>query len=120
MASKRAGSKDTIESIIGDVVEQVSMSLPIYEDTRLFIEKDIKITWKDINNTFGSNIEEKLEDRQVYVKIHKLGLYKLACRYPVFPCADMIHWIVSHTDSEMMILRSVRGVELATFKTKNY
>lgn len=45
MASKRAGSKDTIESATGDAVEKVSMRLPIYEDTKLFIDKDIKMKW---------------------------------------------------------------------------
>jgi len=45
MASKRAGSKDIIESATGDAVEQVSMSLLIYEDTKLSIEKYIKMKW---------------------------------------------------------------------------
>jgi len=45
MVSKRAGLKDTVESVTGDVVEQVSMSLPIYEDTKLFIDKEIKMKW---------------------------------------------------------------------------
>lgn len=43
MTSKGAGLNDTIESATGDAVEQVSMSLLIYEDTKLFIEKDIKM-----------------------------------------------------------------------------
>lgn len=45
MASKRVGSKDTIGSAIGDVVEQVSMSLPIYNDTKLLIDKNIMLKW---------------------------------------------------------------------------
>ncbi len=44
MASKRVGSKDTVESSTADVVEQGSMSLPVYIDKHLFIKKDIKIT----------------------------------------------------------------------------
>ena len=34
---------------------------------------------------------EDLEDHQVYVNIHKFGLYHIACRYPVLPCSDIIH-----------------------------
>ena len=109
MASKRAGSKHTIESAIRDVVEQVSMSLPIYEDTKLFIEKEINIKWKDINDIFSSTFEENLEDHKVYVNIHKSSLYQIACKYPAFPCAKMIHWAVSHTDPETMVLSSVSG-----------
>jgi len=50
MASRRAESKDTIESATRDAVEQVSMRLLIYEDTKLFIDKDIKMKWKKHHN----------------------------------------------------------------------
>jgi len=50
MASKRAGSKDTFGSETGDAVEQVSMGVPIYEDTKLVIDRDIKMKWQDINH----------------------------------------------------------------------
>lgn len=42
MASKRAGSKDTDESATGVAVEQVSACLSIYEDTKLFLDKDLQ------------------------------------------------------------------------------
>ena len=96
------------------------MSLLMYTNTHLFIEKHIKITWQDINTIFAGIFEENLEDQQVYVNIHKSGLYKVACRYPTFPCTNVIHWIFSHIDPEMMILSSVNGVELAFFRTKYY
>ena len=43
---------DTIKSATGDAVDQVSMRFPIYEDTKLFIDKDIKMKFYDINDTF--------------------------------------------------------------------
>lgn len=43
LASKKAKSKDTVESATGDAVEKVFMSFPIYEDTKLFINKKIKM-----------------------------------------------------------------------------
>lgn len=91
MASKRARSKDTVESITRDVVEQGSMSLPMYTDTHMFIEKDIKIAWKDINTIFLGSSEENLKDQQVHANTLKSELYKVSCRFPVFPCADVIH-----------------------------
>jgi len=118
MASKRVESKDTIEREIGDMFEQISMSFPIYEDTMLFIYKDIKIKWKNINGIFSSTFEDNLEDHRVYVNIHKSGLYQVACRYPALPCIDMIHWTVSHTDLEKMLLSCVSGTELTTFRAK--
>ncbi len=52
MASKRARSKDIIGSGTRDAVEQVSMIFPIYEDTKLFMDIEIKMKWMDINDTF--------------------------------------------------------------------
>lgn len=56
------------------------MRFPIYEDTKLFIEKDIKMKWKDINDTLWGTFEEDMEDRKVYVNIHKSSLYPIGCR----------------------------------------
>jgi hypothetical protein len=121
MASKRAGSKDTDGSATGAAVERVSQVLSIYEDTKLILDKDIKLKWQEVNDAFAGTFGEDLEDRQVYVNIHKSGLYQIACRYPhVFPCADMIHWIVSHTDPETMTLSSVSGTKIATFRAQDY
>lgn len=61
-----------------------------------------------------------MEDRQVYVNIHKLGLYRVACRYPSFPCMNIIQWVVSHTDPEMMTLKSTSGKQLVTFRKEKY
>jgi len=46
MASKRAGSKDTVGSATGATVERMSTSLPIYEDTKLIVDKEIKLKWQ--------------------------------------------------------------------------
>ena len=98
----------------------MSTCLPIYEDTKLFLDKDIKLKWQEVNEAFAGTFREDLEDFQVYVNIHKSGLYQIACRYPVFPCTDMIHWIVSHIDLETMTLSSVSGTKIATFRAQDY
>jgi len=63
MASKRARPKDTVERSIRDVVEHVSMNLPVYVDTQLFIEKDMKLTCQGIKDIFSCSFKEDLEDR---------------------------------------------------------
>lgn len=93
------------------------MNLPVYEDMYLFIEKDMKITWKEIKDIFQSTFKE---DRQVYVNIYKSGLYRVACRNLAFSCMDIIHWVASHTDHKMMILRNTSGTQLASFRKENY
>ena len=120
MASKRVGSKDTDGSATRVVVEGVSTSLSIYEDTKLIVDKDIKLKWQEVNDAFARTFGEDLEDHQVYVNIHKSGLYRVACRYPAFPCADMIHWIVSHTDPKTMVLSNFSTTQLATLRVKNF
>lgn len=120
MASKRVGSKDIVESATGDVIEQVSMSLPIYEDTKLFIDKDIRMKWHNIKDTFLGTFEENMEDHRVYANIHKSDLYQISCRYPMFPSTDMTHWIGSHTDLETMVLSNVSGTKFSTFRVKEF
>lgn len=46
MAFMRTESKDTIETKTKFADKQVSMSLPTYEDIKLFVDNDIKIRWQ--------------------------------------------------------------------------
>ena len=46
MAFRRAESKDTVESTMWVAAKQVSMSLPTYENIKLFVDKDIKTRWQ--------------------------------------------------------------------------
>jgi len=39
--------KDTVKSTIGDLVDQVSMNLPIHKDINFFMDKDIKVNGKE-------------------------------------------------------------------------
>lgn len=62
MVSKRVGSKDTDGSKNGGAVEGVSMSLLIYEDTKLIVDKDIKLKWQEFNDAFLDTFGEDLEE----------------------------------------------------------
>lgn len=91
MASKRTRSKDIDGSATRVEIEQGFVSLPIYEDTKLILDKDIKMKWQEVNDAFEGTFWEDLKHHQVYMNIHKLGLYQIACKYLVFPCKNMIH-----------------------------
>lgn len=69
MESKRASWKETVESSIGEAVEQISFDLPVYINTQLFIEKGTKLTWQQIKDTFVEDFKEYLEDHEVYINI---------------------------------------------------
>lgn len=92
----------------------------IYEDTKLIVYKDINVKWKVVNDSFSGTFGGDLEYHQVYVNIHKFGLYQIACRYPMLPCMDMIHWVASHTDLLTITLSSVSGTDMATFREDDY
>ena len=66
------------------------MSFPVHTKKNILIKKEINITWQDINTIFLEKFEENLEDQQVYVNIHKSGLYKVACKFPMFHFANVI------------------------------
>ena len=65
MASKRAGSKDINGSATGASVERVSISLSIYENTKLIVDKDLKLKWQEVNDAFAGTFGEDLEYCQV-------------------------------------------------------
>lgn len=54
------------------------------------------------------------------MKIHKPGLYWIECRYLPFPYVNMIHWIISYIDPEMMVLSSAIRTKIATFRAQDY
>lgn len=62
MASKRRGSQETDGVAAGTSIEQVSSSLPIYEDIKLYLDKDIKLKCQEVNETFTGTFGEDLED----------------------------------------------------------
>lgn len=62
MASKRTRSQDTDANAAGTTVEWVSSSIPIYEDTKLYLARNIKLKWKEVNETFAGTFEEGLKD----------------------------------------------------------
>lgn len=120
IAFKRAASKDTIESSTGEADEQVSVNFPVYADSQLFIDKDMKLTWQGIKDIFAGEFKEDLEDQHIYISVHESDLHKVACRYPTLPCADIIHWIVSDTDLEAMTLSNASGIHISNFREENY
>ena len=62
MVSKRTRSQDTDGVMVGTTVEQVSSSIPIYEDTKLYLDKDIKLKWQEVNEAFIGTFWEDLKD----------------------------------------------------------
>jgi len=62
MTPKRHISKDTIKSSTGEAVESTPIYLSFYLETQLFVERELDITWKKVNEillvrTFKEDME---------------------------------------------------------------
>jgi len=68
-----------------------------YGDTNSSTGEELVLKWGDIYNMFRDEkypeVEE--EDKDVFTNIKRSGLHRVAARPPVFPCADVISWIIS-------------------------
>lgn len=62
MEPKRVASKGTVESSTGEEVEHMSINIPVYVDSQLFIEKGTKLTWQQIKDNFAEDFKGDLED----------------------------------------------------------
>lgn len=69
---------------------------------------------------FAYDFKEDLQEQKIYISIHWLGLYKVACRNPTFPCVDTISWIVSDTYPKTMTLSSANMIDLSIFGVEKF
>jgi len=44
----------------------------------------------------------------------------ISCRFPTFPCEDIVSWILSHTYPKTMTLNSANRQRLDSFLTVDY
>ena len=56
-----------------------------------------------------------LEEESIYANIEKSSLMKVATRPELFPCSEVIGWILSRADTTTMILGNVTGQGYAAF-----
>lgn len=63
MDFKRTESQDTSGVAAGRTVEQVSSSLSRYEDIKLYLDKEIKLKWQEVNEAFTNTFGEDLKHR---------------------------------------------------------
>jgi len=57
---------------------------------------------------------EYLEDMEVYINIKNSRIPRVAYRFLVMPCAEVIKWILLNMENNNLVLRSESGNEIAT------
>ena len=89
----------------------------IYGDTKAVTGAEMEFQWGKLYHM----IKDKtipyacLEDIPLYVNIEKSAITKVAMRPEIFPCVEVIEWILPRTDASTMIISNIEGQPFASF-----
>ena len=59
--------------------------------------------------------DEGLDDMPLYENIRKSGIMKAAMHPEIFPCDEVIRWIIPRTDPATVIISNTEGKSFASF-----
>ena len=98
-------------------VEIVQKLEIIYEDTKGFTRADPKLRWGQVYQMIKDQVflDVGLEDILVYANIMKSAIMKVSTRHKIFPCAEVIGWILPRADTSKMILSNTDGQGFTTY-----
>ena len=103
--SKRQKKKAPVAEGEPDV-EIVTKVEYIYEDTRATTEVEPDYKWGEIYRMISNqNVPDAgFEELTIYANIEKSALMKIATKPELFPCSEVISWILPKADVTTMIL----------------
>ena len=89
----------------------------IYEDTKSVTEAKPKFKWGHIYHMLQEKIipDARLEDVNLFNKILRLGITKVSTRPGLFPCPEVIGWILYKDDARGMIMYNVEDKGFSSF-----
>ena len=89
-------------------VEIITKVEYIYEDTRATTEVDPDYKWGEIYRMISNQDvpDVGFEELTIYANIKKFALMKVATRTELFPCSEVINWILPRADVTTMILEN--------------
>ena len=78
----------------------------IYEDTKAITAVEIEYKWGEVYRMISSQTipDASFEDMHMYANIERSTLMKVATRLELFPCSEVISWILPRADVTQMIL----------------
>ena len=87
-------------------VEVITKVEYIYEDTRSTTGVELDYKWSEIYRMISKHDvpDVGFEELTIYANIKKSALMKVATRPELFPCSEVIGWILPRADVIMMIL----------------
>ena len=92
----------------------------IYEDTQCVSGVEPECKWNDIYRLiFRREVPDMgLEEEPIYANIEKSAIMKVATRPELFPCSEVIGWILPHVNTRSMIIGNVEGQGFAAFSPR--
>ena len=78
----------------------------IYEDTRATTGVELDYKWVEIYWMIANQnvLDVGFKELTIYANIEKYALMEVATRPELFPCSEVIGWILPRADVTMMIL----------------
>ena len=103
--SKRQKNKAPVAEGEPDV-EIITKVEYIYEDTRVTTRVEPNYKWGEIYRMISNQEvpDTGFEELTIYTNIEKSALMKIATRPELFPCVEVIGWILARADVTTMIL----------------
>ena len=89
----------------------------IYEDTKVITGVEPEFKWGHIYQMIKEQtiLDVGLEDKPLYVNIRKYTIAKVATHPEIFPCAEVIGWILPQVDAATMIMSNIEGKPFSSF-----
>ena len=89
----------------------------IYEDTKSTTRVEPKYKWGEVYRMISSQSvpDAIFEDTYIYTNIERSTLMKVATRPNIFPCSEVIGWILPRADVTRMILENTEKQGYATY-----
>ena len=89
-------------------VEIITKVEYIYEDTKATIRVAQDYKWGEIYRMIVNQnvLDAGFEELSIYANIEKSALMKVATRPELFPCSEVISWILPRADVTTMILKN--------------
>ena len=90
-------------------VEVITKVEYTYEDTRCTIGVEPEYKWGGIYRLISHHevLNTSFEEETIYANIERSDLMKIATRLELFPCSEVIGWILPRADVTTMILANV-------------
>ena len=114
--SKRKKKKALVVEEYPDV-EVITKTEYIYEDTKCITGVEPEYQWGDIYRliTHREVPDICFEEEGIYANIERSSLMKIATRPELFPCSEVIGWILPRADVTTMILENIEKQGYATY-----